>query len=224
MDTSHLALFPLGTVLYPGVVLPLHIFELRYRQLIRDLVEQTDGPRAFGVVAIKEGRETGGEGVTALHEVGCTAVLQQVQEYRDGSMDIVTVGQTRFRVKDLDFSSDLVRAEVDLLEDADGDQRAQTLTRTVTRSFNQYRAAIGHAQGLAEFESVDLPTDPIELSFVVATAMVLDVSDKQRLLAASTVTDRLQLEQSLLSRELAMVGKLSLRPAVELPRAPYSSN
>ena len=58
-------LFPLGTVLYPGLVLPLHIFEERYRQLVRDLLEGPE-PRDFGVIAIRKGRETGVDGVSAL--------------------------------------------------------------------------------------------------------------------------------------------------------------
>ncbi len=64
-----LPLFPLGTVLFPGLLLPLHIFEERYRQLVRDLVRQPE-PRRFGVVAIREGRETGIDGVAALYEIG----------------------------------------------------------------------------------------------------------------------------------------------------------
>ncbi len=224
MPNTFLSLFPLATVLYPGVVLPLHIFEARYRQLIRDLVEQEDGPRAFGVVAIKEGRETGGEGVTALHDVGCTAVLQQVQAYPDGSMDIVAIGQTRFKVMDLDFSSDLVRAQVEMLTDDFSNTSPLALTVAVSRSFRTYRTAIARAQGIDDLEEIELPTDALDLSFVIATAMVLDVSEKQRLLAAATATQRLQLEHTLLRRELLMVEQLSVRPAVELPRAPYSSN
>ena len=75
--TQTLPLFPLGTVLYPGLLLPLHIFEERYRQLVRDLLERPE-PRRFGVIAIREGRETGGDGVSALHEVGCTATVRRV--------------------------------------------------------------------------------------------------------------------------------------------------
>src|SRR2546430_4697194 len=69
-------LFPLGTVLYPGLVLPLHIFEERYRQLVRDLLEGPE-PQEFGVIAIRKGRETGVDGVSALYEIGCAAGLRQ---------------------------------------------------------------------------------------------------------------------------------------------------
>ncbi|HEY1671362.1 MAG TPA: LON peptidase substrate-binding domain-containing protein, partial [Streptosporangiaceae bacterium] len=67
--TDTLPLFPLGTVLFPGMLLPLHIFEDRYKELVRDLLDGPE-PRRFGVIAIKKGRETGVEGVSSLYEVG----------------------------------------------------------------------------------------------------------------------------------------------------------
>ena len=91
-------LFPLGLVLYPGVMLPLHIFEDRYRRLVRDLLDMQDGTRLFGVVAIKAGREVGSEGITALHEIGCTAELRYAEAYEDGRFDIIVTGMTRFRL------------------------------------------------------------------------------------------------------------------------------
>jgi len=74
-----LPLFPLGAVLYPGMLLPLRIFEERYRQLVRDLLERPE-PRRFGVIAIRTGRETGIDGVHSLYEIGCTATLRRVNE------------------------------------------------------------------------------------------------------------------------------------------------
>ena len=74
-----LPLFPLGAVLYPGMLLPLHIFEERYRQLVRDLMAGPE-PRRFGVIAIRKGRETGIDGVQSLYPIGCTATLRQVGE------------------------------------------------------------------------------------------------------------------------------------------------
>ena len=72
-----LPLFPLGTVLYPGLLLPLHIFEERYRQLVRDL-QAGSQPQRFGVIAIRKGRETGVDGISALYEIGCTRRLRRV--------------------------------------------------------------------------------------------------------------------------------------------------
>jgi len=90
--------FPLGTVLVPGLVLPLHIFEPRYRQLVRDMMTRPEDDRAFGVVAIREGWEVGEDGVTALFDVGTLAVVRDISPYPDGRFDITTNGDARFRV------------------------------------------------------------------------------------------------------------------------------
>src|SRR5450432_661220 len=121
-----LPLFPLGTVLYPGLLLPLHIFEERYRQLVRDLLE-TSGPQHFGVVAIRKGRETGIDGISALYEIGCTATLRQVAKHPDGRFDLVTVGTQRFRLAELDHSRPYLQGQVDLLAEDTGDQGAARL-------------------------------------------------------------------------------------------------
>ena len=89
------------------------------------------------------------------------------------------------------------------------------------------REALLTAQGMQDEsgdEPPELPEDPAELAYLVAAAMILDLSDKQLLLAAPTVDDRLRLALTLLKREASMVTGLSLRPAVELPRTPYASN
>ncbi len=222
MALTLLPLFPLGTVLYPGVVLPLHIFEDRYRRLVRDLLALPDGPRRFGVVAIKQGREVGTDGVTALHEIGCTAELRRVEAYDDGRFDIIAVGGSRFRLVHADASDPMV-GEVELLPDVSTD-KAITLSGRAIRMFGTYRAALLTAQGLRVDDPPELPADPVELSYAIAAAMLVEMSDKQELLATSTVDDRLAVEVTMLRREAALVSQLSTRPAVELPRAGYSPN
>ena len=114
-------MFPLGTVLFPGLLLPLHIFEDRYRQLVRDLVRQPE-PQRFGVIAIREGRETGIDGVSALYEIGCTATLRRVSERDDGRFDLVTVGADRFRLTALDDSEPYLQGDVEFLPEDTGDE------------------------------------------------------------------------------------------------------
>ena len=145
--TEMLPLFPLGTVLYPGLPLPLHIFEPRYRQLVRDLL---DGPQPgrFGVIAIRKGRETGVDGVSALYEIGCTATLRQIAKYEDGRFDIVTVGSQRFRLAGLDDSRPYLQAEVELLEESTGDRAAAALAAgAVQRAFGSYVEALRQTGG-----------------------------------------------------------------------------
>src|SRR5215467_13930281 len=118
--STRLPLFPLGSVLFPGLVLPLHIFEPRYRQLVEDLLAGPE-PRQFGVIAIRRGRETGVDGVSALYETGCTAVLRQVERVEDGKFDLVTVGAQRFRLAELGEPAPYLSGVVELLPDEVGD-------------------------------------------------------------------------------------------------------
>src|SRR5260221_11737212 len=121
--TETLPLFPLGTVLYPGCVPPLQVFEDRYKQLVRDLPNEPE-PRRFGVIAIRVGRETGIGGVSALHEVGCTATVREVVEADNGQYDLVTVGTDRFRLHQLDESRPYLSGDVQRLAERLGDEAA----------------------------------------------------------------------------------------------------
>src|SRR5882724_7273472 len=160
-----LPLFPLGTVLYPGLVLPLHIFEDRYRQLVRDLLAGPE-PQQFGVIAIREGRETGVSGVSALFEVGCTATLRQVDRLDDGRYDLVTVGTQRFRLISLDDSQPYLQGEVDLLDEDTGDQAAADLAATaVQKAFLGYLGTLAERGG-ASISVPELPDEPVLLSYL----------------------------------------------------------
>ena len=137
-------LFPLGTVLYPGLVLPLHIFEDRYRQLVRDLLDGPE-PQQFGVIAIRKGRETGVDGISALYEIGCTATLRQVMRRDDGRFDLVTVGAQRFRLLELDHSRPYLQCEIELLTEETGDRRRPALAaQAVQRAFRDYLDALAN--------------------------------------------------------------------------------
>jgi ATP-dependent Lon protease len=122
-------LFPLGTPLFPGVVLPLQIFEPRYRRLMGDLMslpEAGDG-RFFGVVAIRQGWEV--EQVApaeALYDIGCTARLQAVRPQPDGGFRVVTVGGDRFRLLDVVVGDDppYLQAEVEWLVEEEAAEEA----------------------------------------------------------------------------------------------------
>jgi Lon protease-like protein len=218
--TRRLPLFPLGSVLFPGLLMPLHIFEDRYRELVSDLLALPEEAREFGIVAIREGRETGVDGITALYEVGCTARLRQVEAYDDGRFDIVTTGATRFRLHGLDNSRAYFQGDVELLDEPPGDEEATVVADGVRRLFGRYRAVL---TGDGD-ESQELPSDPGVLSYLVAAAMILDLADKQALLAAPDVSSRLHAELDLLRRETRILRDLQMLPAVELTRSPISPN
>ena len=216
-------LFPLGTVLYPGLVLPLHIFEERYRQMVTDLLAGPE-PQRFGVVAIRRGRETGVDGVSALFEVGCTATVREVKRHDDGRFDLVTVGTRRFRLVRLDRSRPYLRGEIDLLAEETGDEAAAMLAaQAVRRTFREYLDALA-THGAARVHVPELPDEPVLLSYLVAASMIIDLSDRQVLLAEPDALRRLAAERALLAKETAMLRTITSTPATDLRHSPYSSN
>jgi Lon protease-like protein len=218
-----LPLFPLGTVLYPGLLLPLHIFEDRYRQLVRDLLDGPE-PRRFGVIAIRKGRETGVEGISSLHEIGCTATLRRVAEHDDGRFDLVTVGSQRFRLLELDDSRPYLQGEVDLLAEDAGDEAAAGVAgEAVRRGFRAYLDALT-ARGATQVSVPDLPADPVQLSYLVAASVIIDLGDQQALLAEPDAATRLAAERTLLSREATLLRSLTSTPAPDLRYSPYNPN
>jgi Lon protease-like protein len=240
-----LPLFPLGTVLFPGVVLPLHIFEPRYRELVRRLMDAPEGPgREFGVVGIRQGWEVGADQVESLYQVGCTAELRQVTGFTDGTFDIVAVGRRRFRLGPVDHSAaPYLCGSVDWMpEDEPAPNEEAVLAASVTTLFGHYlkllalgtpAQAAEHADGLSAAEAaaeVDaqiagLPGDPLTLSHLVAASAPLTQEDRQSLLEETCTVQRLRHELRLLKREATMLRRMGAVPVplAEL-RVPLSLN
>jgi uncharacterized protein len=217
-------LFPLSAVLYPGAQLPLHVFEDRYRVLVQRLLELPDEAaerRSFGVVAIRSGRESGDDGVSALHEVGCLAVLRTVHSYDDGRFDLETVGTRRFRLLEVDTSEPYLSGDVEWVGEPAGDA-AEVLAGAVTERFETYRDTL-HDMGVRGGDA-PLPTDPTALSYRVAATVVMDLADRQALLAAPDTARRLSLELDLLRREDGLLRELPSLPATDLTRQSGSTN
>jgi uncharacterized protein len=218
-----LPLFPLGAVLYPGMLMPLHIFEERYRQLVRDLLARPE-PRRFGVIAIRKGRETGIDGVQSLYEIGCTATLRRVDELDDGRFDLVTVGTQRFRLLAIDQTLPYLQGEIEpLAEDAVDRAAAAPFVRALQSAFRTYLDALTERGG-ATVRIEDLPSDPVLLSFVVAATMVIDLPERQGLLDEPDTVRRLGAERAMLARETAVLRATTSRPAPDLRYTPYSPN
>jgi Lon protease-like protein len=217
--------FPLGTVLLPGAQLPLRIFEPRYRALIEDVLERTDGAPEFGVVAIRAGVEVGAHGVQSLYEVGCLAEIQHIQPFTDGTFDVMTRGTRRFRIGRVHppVPDRADRAEIDVLPD-EASARSRDLAETATRLFRRYRRTVLSARGFDPDSPFTIPDDPVRCAYLLAAVVTLDLRDRQRLLEAPTVDDRLILLADLLNREIAMIGRSATRAGEELARGPYSPN
>jgi len=218
-----LPLFPLGSVLYPGLVMPLHIFEERYRQLVDDLLAGPE-PRQFGVIAIRQGQETGVDGVTALFETGCTAVVRRVTRHPDGKFDLITVGAERFKLIRLVDPAPYFSAEIEMLPDEIGDEaEAESAVPVVQAAFRAYLDLLSERGG-AQVSVPELPDEPILLSYLVAAAVVLDLPVRQQLLAEPNAAARLKTERALLTKEQQILRSLTATPAPDLLNSPFSQN
>jgi len=218
---TRLPLFPLNTVLVPGLVLPLQVFEPRYRVLVEALMALPEGAtRQFGVIALRSGSESdGGKALPDVHKVGCTAELREVTPYADGRFDIVSVGETRFRLTgfDADAGTPYHTGLVEFLPESDGEGDVDRLTARVTALFADYRRHLG-------VEVTALPPDPQVVSYLVAAAVVLPLDERQRLLEQPTTSERLLAERDLLRSESALVKAFRALPATDLTKGPVSPN
>lgn len=212
----------------PGLVLPLHIFEPRYRQMVEDLLAvPREDEREFGVIAVREGRSVEHDGVDALFPVGTAAVLRQADRLDDGRYDIVTTGSRRFRLHALDTSTPLARGDVEFLADTT-DPADEVIAAQVARRFQSYRDALSGQVGDSDDDPDDavdaLPDDPTVLSYLVTAAMVLPANERQELLAADTTGARLARARGLLRRETALITALSALPAIDLAATGQAPN
>ncbi|MEV6300937.1 LON peptidase substrate-binding domain-containing protein [Actinoplanes sp. NPDC051861] len=221
--SDRLPVFPLSTVLFPGLVLPLHIFEERYRTLVRELVAQSsETPHEFGVVTLRHGSEVApepGEGPAAevppvsaadLYEVGCTAELRHVTELPDGRFDIMTVGRRRFSVLSIDQGTEpYLTARVRWLpEEDEAGAGAQMLAPRVLAAFRQYLELLRPNSEMLD----QVPDDPTVLSHLVAATAQLTVEERQLLLAMPDTASRLRAELRLLNREAGLLARVRAVP------------
>lgn len=158
-----LPLFPLHSVLFPGVALPLHIFEERYRTMVAHCIERG---QPFGVVLIRHGREVG-DGELSLADIGTTAIIRQAGRHPDGRLDIMTIGGRRFRIDELDAEREpYLVGEVEILEEPVGGKlEARRLAGRIGRRFLKYLDLLSPAlatQGGTDIElevEVELESD-----------------------------------------------------------------
>ncbi|MCB5167836.1 LON peptidase substrate-binding domain-containing protein [Streptomyces bambusae] len=246
MTTVRLPLFPLNSVLFPGLVMPLNVFEERYRAMMRDLLKSGDDePRRFAVVAIRDGREVaptapglpdqttlpakgpaagfGSDPVQAFHRVGCIADAATIREREDGSFEVLATGTVRVKLLSVDATGPYLTAELEELPEEAGDG-AGALAEGVLRAFRAYQKRLAGARERSLATGADLPDEPSVVSYLVAAAAVLDVPSKQRLLQAPDTATRLAEELKVLRTETAVIRHLPSLPAVDLTRTPTSPN
>lgn len=195
-------MFPLGTVLVPGMLLPLHVFEPRYRALVQDCLA---GDRTFGVVLIERGSEVGGGDVRT--SVGTRARLVQAEELPDGRWAVVAVGTQRLRVDQWLPDDPYPRAEThDWPEDVGTPDPAAP---EAVLALLQRAAALSQELGQpAPPLDLALSTDPVVATYQATLAAPFGPADRQRLLAAPTIAERWTLLQILLAEQIELLEYL----------------
>jgi ATP-dependent Lon protease len=211
---SELPLFPLPVVLFPGVPLPLHIFEPRYRQMLED-IHQTNN--LFGLSYFDS--TTSERELPAVGDVGCVAEVTESQALPDGRSNILTIGVVRYRIESyIERGDPYFVARVTFFEDnAEDDSALVKAAEDVADTFTR----IARAVRTINDERVNLPdisgTEPQRLSFLVAAAMEVEVEVKQELLELVSTLERLEKLQLMLNQavegyeERARVHELAKR-------------
>jgi uncharacterized protein len=189
-------MFPLGTVLFPTVVLPLHVFEPRYRALMRDCLA---GGREFGVVLIERGSEVGGGDVRT--GVGCVARIVEAAELDDGRWAVVAAGHRRIRVVRWLPDDPYPIAEVEDWDDAPARPGLEERLAAAVADLRRVLALAAELGRPAAPATVELSPDPAVASWQAAAVAPFGPVDHQRLLASEGPDDRVDLLASMLAEE-----------------------
>jgi len=220
---TEVPLFPLNTVVFPGVVTPLHIFEERYRSLVRELSGiESVFDRVFGILAIREGYEVGDHGMQSAHRVGTLVQLTEVDAYEDGRYDIEVIGRQRLRVVESDNSGAFLRGEVELLPDTD-EPEAAAEAELALATFETYRTRLSELRG-GPVLAGEMPSDPAYLSYALASTCLLTLPQRQALLEAESSQLRLGMLRRTLHEEMRAMRALPSLPATEVARTRWSPN
>jgi uncharacterized protein len=192
-----LPMFPLGTVLLPHMVLPLHVFEPRYRSLMEDVVA---GDREFGVVLISRGHEVGGGDERS--DVGTLARIVQAEELEDGRWLTLAVGTRRLRVERWLPDDPYPRALAHLVDDELDEDERDEVSELLVLVAPRVRRLLGMQAELGEAgvpATVELHPDPLVASWQLAVVSPLNPFDAQRVLATDGCAERLRLLDQLVA-------------------------
>lgn len=217
-----LPMFPLNAVLFPGISVPLHVFEDRYRALVHHLLREPDPTkRVFASVAIREGYEIGDHGAQSLYRVGVRLQLTDVEAHEDGTFDVVAVGMERIELQRLDPTGTFPVGHVEPHPDPESPVPESVLERA-RAAFTAYRAALIQLRS-DPYEGA-LPRDPTYLSWTLAALAPLPMSERQSLLEADDAGERLVLLTDFLRAELRAMNVIPSLPATEVARTRWSPN
>lgn len=209
MASQFLRLFPLQSlVLFPGMELPLVVFEPRYLQLTRECL---DANEPFGVLLLRSGTEAHDPNAEPF-SIGTTAQIQQVESEENGRLRLHAKGEQRFRVQSLSRDLPYLSADVEMLDDEPGDiADADIVEQTRQLAMNVVQALVARSGGWVR--DLEMPLDSSELSYVVAQMFQGSAQEQQRLLELPTAQERLEREAALLGDVLDQVTRRASRRA-----------
>jgi Lon protease-like protein len=198
-----LPLFPLNTVLFPGMELPLHIFEDRYRLMISECLERNQD---FGVLMARA--DAGGEGTATAYTVGTSARITHVHRLQDGRMDILTSGLERYRVLHVLCTEPYIigRIEAFPLEGTSSPQVSELVWKA-SALFVRYLRLTGEVLG-TRIDIESTPRDATGLAYLVAITLEVSLEEKQELLSIRTLPALLARESLILSREEILLNRM----------------
>lgn len=205
-----LPIFPLGVVLFPGMPLPLHIFEPRYRLMIARALQ---GDKTFGVAQIAEGEE--GQSETWPASVGTTAEIIEVVPFADGRMNVQAVGGRRFRILSIREEDEYLVAQCEWLEDDYAPAGLSRLSMHTRRTLSRYfdALALNTDAAVEAVDDLEVPKDPQGLSMFIAGILQLPLQQKQELLELTDTRARLEIEEFLLERATIIQRAFARRAA-----------
>ena len=192
-EIVEIPLFPLNLVLFPGMPLPLHIFEERYKAMIGDCMRYNT---PFGVSLIRSGQEVGSP--ADPQPIGTTTRVLRSQMLEQGRINIMTKGERRFEIVDITQREPHVAALVRLLDEPVGEDFSGISSEIIEEFSRLMRNLISLTGGYAS--QVEIPTDPVELSYTIAANLEAPVPVRQELLEVPTAADRLNRLVPLLKR------------------------
>ena len=196
-----LPLFPLHNVLFPGMALPLHVFESRYKQMIKFCLE---GDKRFGVVLIRHGSEALGP-LPEPHLIGCTAQIIEVQPLEEGRMYLTTTGVQRFRINTINHGLPYLVGKVEILPFEGNDpQELITAAARIAPKVRQYIQMLNEIEDV-KIDQASIPGDPVSLASYAAALLQMPPDEKQVLLESSSTLNLLKATDKLYLREIAFL-------------------
>lgn len=215
-----LPLFPLNTVLFPGMQLKLHIFEERYKLMINNCIESKE---PFGVVLIKEGREVFGPLATPC-AVGCAAAISDVQRLPLGRMNITAVGQRRFRIKRIDRSKPYLRGNVEFFSPAEDQPVLVNRYCRILRPLVIRYLEVLTSKESASFDPEQIPHRPRSIAQIASILLQTDNAQKQELLAMQSLSRLLLTLVKIYQLETLLLRVRLSPPGQDFNIGPFSSN